>query len=138
MMGSHELADHTADIVLHAHSSDVSDLFAEAAKGLFEVMSDVSDAGGSYRREVRVEADSLENLMHDWLSELLFLHDTEDVLLGGFDVEVDGTALRADVRGEKTDPEKHVLKAEVKAVTYHMLSVRQEEGTWHATVLFDL
>lgn len=137
-MGSHELADHTADIVLHAHSDDISELFAEAAKGLFEVIADAPEPDGSFAAAVRVEADSLENLMHDWLSELLYLHETEDVLLGGFDVKADGTALRADVSGEKLDPEKHVLKAEVKAVTYHMLSVEEKDGRWHATVLFDL
>ncbi len=137
-MGSHELADHTADIVLHAQSPDLSGLFAEAAEGLFEVIADAPEAGDSFSAAVRVEADTLENLMHDWLSELLYLHETEDVLLARFEVKVDGTALRADVSGEKIDPEKHVLKAEVKAITYHMLSVRQEEGRWHATVLFDL
>jgi SHS2 domain-containing protein len=137
-MGSHELVDHTADIALHAEASALPELFAEAAAGLFEIICDVRGTGGSYATSVRVEADSPGHLMHDWLSELLYIHETEDVVLSRFDVKIRENSLEAQVAGEKIDPERHVLKAEVKAVTYHMLSVREENGRWHATVLFDL
>ena len=135
-MGSHELIDHTADVLIDARAPDLSGLFAEAAAALFEVICDPALLGNSYTATVRAEADAVEDLMHDWLGELLFLHETEDVLLRGFDVRLGERTLEALVTGEKIDRSRHTLRTEVKAVTYHMLEVNREEPS--VTVLFDI
>ncbi len=137
-MSSHEPVEHTADIGIHAEADSLPDLFAETAKGFFEIISDIKSVGTSSSFSVRVEADSIGDLMHDWLSELLFLHETEDVLLSRFDVKVHGNVVEAQVAGERIDPGRHILKTQVKAVTYHMLSVREEKEGWAADVLFDV
>jgi SHS2 domain-containing protein len=137
-MSSHEVIDHTADAGIRVEAASLPELFAEAAVGMFEIICDMEGVGTSYEGNVRVEADSPEDLMHDWLAELLFIHETEDVLLSKFTVEHRGNAVDARVIGQKIDPEKHLLKTEIKAVTYHMLTVREEGERWHANVLFDV
>lgn len=132
----YEYIEHTADIGIKAYGESVAESFANAALGMFNVMTDVSKVEPVGEFDVRVESDNLENLLVDWLGELLFLHETQDVLLSEFDVKIDGLSLDAKVRGETIDREKHELKDDVKAITYHMLEVNQEEG--YLKVLLDI
>jgi SHS2 domain-containing protein len=132
----YEFIEHTADIGIKAYGETVDESFANAALGMFNVMTDVSKVEPVGEFDVKVESDNLEDLLVDWLGELLFLHETQDVLLSEFDVKIDGLSLDAKVRGETLDREKHELKDDVKAITYHMLEVNQGEG--YLKVLLDI
>jgi SHS2 domain-containing protein len=132
----YEFIEHTADIGIKAYGRSLNESFANAALAMFEVMTDVSKVEPVGEYEVRVKAENMENLLVDWLGELLFLHETQDVLLSEFDVEIDNLSLDARVRGETLDREKHELKDDVKAITYHMLEVNEEEG--FVKVLLDI
>jgi len=133
---AYELIEHTADVAVKGYGRDLNEMFANAALGMFNVMTDTSavKSVGEYR--VEVESTDLEGLLVDWLTELLYLFDTQDVLLRGFDVSIDGNKLTATVRGEKLDRERHPLKSDVKAATYHMLEINEEEG--YVVVLLDI
>ena len=133
---AYELIEHTADVAVKGYGRDLNEMFANAALGMFNVMTDTSavKSVGEYR--VEVESTDREGLLVDWLTELLYLFDTQDVLLRGFDVSIDGNKLTATVRGEKLDRERHPLKSDVKAATYHMLEINEEEG--YVVVLLDI
>ena len=133
---AYELIEHTADVAVKGYGRDLNEMFANAALGMFNVMTDTSavKSVGEYR--VEVESTDLEGLLVDWLTELLYLFDTQDVLLRGFNVSIDGNKLTATVRGEKLDRERHPLKSDVKAATYHMLEINEEEG--YVVVLLDI
>jgi SHS2 domain-containing protein len=81
----------------------------------------------------------MEQLLVDWLSELLFLHETEQVVFGRFDVtlDVEKKSLSAVVFGEPFDGKKHSIGMQIKAVTYHMLKVKLE-SPFTVQVLFDI
>ena len=132
----YEFIEHTADIGIKAFGNSLHESFANAALAMFEVMTDVSKVEPVGEYEVRVKAENLEDLLVDWLGELLFLHETQDVLLSEFDVEIDDLSLDAKVRGETLDREKHELRDDVKAITYHMLEVNEKEG--FVKVLLDI
>ena len=133
---AYELIEHTADVAVKGYGRDLNEMFANAALGMFNVMTDTSavKSVGEYR--VEVESTDLQGLLVDWLTELLYLFDTQDVLLRGFDVSIDGNKLTATVRGESLDRERHPLKSDVKAATYHMLEINEEEG--YVVVLLDI
>jgi SHS2 domain-containing protein len=77
--------------------------------------------------------------MVDWLSELLYLHDVENLLFKGFEIDsVSEDGLKAIVKGEPFQEGVHVIKTEVKAVTYHQIEVRRENRGWRARVILDL
>ena len=77
--------------------------------------------------------------MVDWLSELLYLHDVENLLFKEFKVvSVGEDGLKAIAKGEPFQEGVHAIKTEVKAVTYHRLEVRKKNGGWRAQVIFDL
>ena len=88
---------------------------------------------------VSVSAVDLEDLLVRWLSELLYLYDTQRLLCCTFHCTLlEPTHLTATVAGESLDPERHPIDTEIKAVTYHQIAVEQVEGRWQARVIFDL
>jgi SHS2 domain-containing protein len=132
----YELIEHTADVAVKAYGKSLNEMFANAALGMFNVMTDTSEVKSVGEYAIEVESADLQGLLVDWLSELLYLFDTQDVLLREFDVAIEGNKLAASVRGEKLDRERHPLKSDVKAATYHMLEIDEKKG--YAVVLLDI
>jgi len=130
-----EEIDHTADVGIRAYGKTASALFESAAVGMFSLIADVARVKPVGEVEIRLAAEDLPRLLVAWLSELLFLHETQHLLFSKFRVRVRGTQLHARAWGEAIDKERHGLKLAIKAVTYHRLSVDLETGV--AEVIFD-
>jgi SHS2 domain-containing protein len=134
-----EVLDHTADIGIIVYGEDLETLFENAGEAFFHLITDMKRVRRRVRRRVEIGKEGLERLMVDWLSELLYLHDVENLLFKEFKIESVGEdGLRATVRGEPFQEGVHVIKTEVKAVTYHQIEVRKENGNWRAQIIFDL
>ncbi|MFC1452412.1 archease [Verrucomicrobiota bacterium] len=134
-----EPMDHTADVGFVVTARGLEELFARAAWAMFSVITDVDTVLQRERVAVSVEADDRVDLMRQWLSDLNYRHLTERRLFSGFDVKsADDHRLSAQVCGEAIDLSRHPLHAEIKAVTFHGLEVRQSKGVWEARVLFDV
>ena len=131
-----ELLEHTADVMVKAYGRDLQECFANAAYALFDQMVDASKVEVEVEVSLSVEGHDLESLLFNFLSEFLYIHDTRHLVLSDFQVRIDGNALRCKARGERIDPDRHGLRSEVKAITYHMLSVDPEEPS--VTVIFDI
>ncbi|MGQ9676982.1 MAG: archease [Chloroflexota bacterium] len=138
-MGAFEYFEHTADVGITAFGSDLKDVFAAAALGLFSLMADLGDLRDKECIEVVVEAEDVESLLVAWLNELLFLFDVEHLLLRSFEISVIGdNGLRAQCWGERFDPERHRLKLGVKAATYHQVRVERIGDGYRAQVVVDV
>jgi SHS2 domain-containing protein len=134
-----EILDHTADIGLIVHGENLKALFENAGEAFFHLITDLRKVRRRIERRINIGGESLDRLMVDWLSELLYLHDVESLLFKRFKVESVGEdGLKAIVKGEPFQEGVHVIKTEVKAVTYHRIEVRQEKGRWRAQIIFDL
>ncbi len=132
----YRLLEHTADAMVEVYGKTLSDRFANAAYAMFDQMTDLTKVVPKGELKVVVKADTREQLLVDYLQELLFVNDTEDLVLSEFDVKTDGSSLEAVVRGEKFDEAKHTKRSVVKGVTYHGLKFDDAKGT--LTVLFDV
>jgi len=135
----YEIIEHTADIGVKAFGKTLSEAFENAAKGMFDIITDKSEVESTGQYEIKLDAPELEQLLVDWLSELLFLNASQNLVFGFFKVEIDEKkkTLKAQVFGEKYDISKHKVGTEIKAVTYHMLEVKNKKP-YHAQVLFDI
>ncbi len=131
----YEEIEHTADVGIRAYGKGASAIFASAAEGMFSLIADLTKVRSTGEVEIRLSADDLPRLLVAWLSELLFLHETQHLLLAKFEVHIRGTSLRAKAWGERIDKRRHELKLALKAVTYHRLSVDVAKGV--AEVIFD-
>jgi len=132
----YEEIDHTADVGIRAHGRTVDELFANAAEGMFSLIAELSTVKPVGEVEVRLEAEDLPTLLLRWLSELLYVHETQRLLFSSSEVHVVGTSLEGRVRGEAIDKKRHELKLAIKAVTRHGLTVDLEKGI--AEVIFDI
>src|SRR3972149_5851420 len=139
MMKRFEILDHTADIGIIVHGENLNALFENAGEAFFHLITDLRKVRRRIERRIDIGGESLDRLMVDWLSELLYLHDAENLLFKGFKVDSVGEdGLKAIVKGEPFQEGVHVIKTEVKAVTYHQIEVRQENGRWRGQIIFDL
>lgn len=138
-MKTYELIDHTADVGVKAYGKSISEAFENAAKGMFDIITDNSEIENIGQYNIELEAPDLEQLLVDWLSDLLFLNSAKNLVFGFFKVELEekNSKLSAKVFGEKFNLSKHKIGAEIKAVTYHMLEVRKKKP-FHVQVLFDI
>jgi len=137
-MKEYELIDHTADVGIRAFGRTLDEAFAHVAKGMFDIMTDNSKIRPVQKVQVSLPAaPSLEQLLVDWLSELVFLNGARNLVFGRFDVKIAGTALTATVYGDEYDVKKYRMGTEVKAVTYHMLEVH-DRPPYRVQVLLDI
>ena len=135
-MARYDRMEHTADALVRVHGKDLSERFSNAAYALFDQITDVKKVRPKGEMKIVLEADSREQLLVDFLQELLFLNDTEDLVFSKFEVKTDGKKLEALVWGEKFDETRHPKRSVVKGATYHKLEFDDEKGT--VTVLFDV
>ena len=131
--------DHTADIGLVIYGTDLKSLFEHAGEGFFHLITDLRKVRPRVEKKISLHGEGLERLMVSWLTELLYYHDVENLLFRKFKVESAGEKeLRAVAFGEHFREGVHVIKTEVKAVTYHQIRVRKEDETWEARMILDL
>ena len=155
---SFEFFDHTADLGIHVRAATPSELFADAAYGLTAALCANPDAiGATTSVEVQIHSETVEDLLYDWLDEILFRFDAEHFLLaqceslhltGDFASAADTEpadcvstttySLTAILRGERFDASKHQIDREVKAITYHQLTVSGQVDQWTAKYVVDL
>jgi SHS2 domain-containing protein len=130
-----EEVEHTADLALKVHGHSLEEIFVNAACGLFSLMADLENLSLSVSREVHLGAPDRESLLVDWLNELLYLHEVEEEIYTRFEIEtLSSTALSAIVWGAKVT----ASKLTVKAATFHDLEIRETEGGYMTTVVFDV
>jgi SHS2 domain-containing protein len=134
-----KVLDHTADIGLIVYGEDLKALFENAGEAFFHLVTNLRKVRSRTERRIEIQGEILERLMVDWLTELLYLHDVENLLFKKFKVESIGKAgLKAMVKGEPFQEGVHAIKTKVKAVTYHRIEVRKGNGGWRAQIIFDL
>ncbi len=133
-----EIVNHTADVGIAAYGANMKQAFANAARGLFSLITELDDIREVLYRDIEVTATDKEGLLVSWLNELIYQFDTENIIFKRFDItELNNTRLRARSYGEKVDSSRHNLKTGVKATTYHLLTVDKEDG-YKVQVIFDI
>lgn len=127
-----EFFDVTADVGLCAYGKTLEEAFENAGLGLFEVMTDTSVIKPLVQKYIEIESEDKEALLYDWLSELIFLHDSEYLVFSSFKIEIsregDNYILKGSAWGETFDRDKHESREDVKAVTYHLMDIKEEDG----------
>ena len=138
MVNDFELLEHTADVGIVAYGASIDMAFANAAKGLFSLITELVDVEEVLYRDIEINAQDQESLLVRWLNELIYLFDTENILFKVFDMQqLTSTYLKGVACGEQVDNARHKLKTGVKAATYHMLKIDEGDG-FKVQVLFDI
>ncbi len=133
----------TADIAFEASGKTLEELFTQAALATTNVMvRDLNKIEEEERREIKIEDDAIDMLLFNFLQEIVYYKDAEQLIFSRYDLKLDerGPALKlsAVVYGEMLDMEKHDLVVDVKAVTLHKFEVKKTDAGWEATVILDI
>lgn len=137
----YEVFEHTADVGIRCRASSLEELFADAGRGLFSVIVANLEAVRpveALRIELTGLSGRLDDLLFDWLAELLYQFDTRRQLFSRFEVRLDNNRLDATAWGEPMDRTRHEMDREVKAITYHGLKVQRQADGWLAEVIVDI
>lgn len=131
-----------ADIGLEVSGSSLGELFRAAAEGMMAIIMGKSAGGASQMvHEMEIQAEDREQLMVDWLSEILYQFDAKGWVPIDFDLSLSlerPFRLKAAVPCRKFDPEIDQAEHEIKAVTYHRLEIKIANGTYRCHLVFDL
>lgn len=135
--------DHTGDIGIHVDAGTLPQLFERAATGMFDVLTDLGTVESVDETTVTVTGRDRDALMVRWLSELNYHHTVHHQLFCDFLVDElqeseDEWGLTATVCGEPTDPSRHTVYTEIKAITFHGLEIHETEDGWAVQVIFDM
>ncbi len=133
-----EQVDISGDVGLKVWGQDLEELFKNAAMGMSELITDVSSVTESENREVHIVADSNDDLLVQWLNELVFLFDTYNYIGKSYSVSIVNKKLKAEISGGTFDPSSSESRLLIKAATYHDLSLSKTNTHWEATVIFDI
>lgn len=131
--------DHTADIRMEVHGTTMEELFSNAARGLTSLL--VSRPSGDADTEITVNLDSgdYEELLVDWLREILFQNEVRDfVLLEPRIVRLSENGIEARLEGRPVQPGEERSDREIKGVTYHGLSIEETDRGYRARIVFDI
>jgi len=135
----YKLIEHTADFGIHVFGASLKELFTNAALALSDCITDVQRLKGSDILEIHVTGDDLPDLMVNWLREILFLWGGKELLVKDADILLFSEhEITAGIKADPFDSDIHLIKNEIKAVTYHEIQVYEGENGWESRVLFDI
>ncbi|MGQ9604160.1 MAG: archease [bacterium] len=135
----YELIEHTADLGIEVTADNLKGIFVNSALALFDLMVGIENIQKVVKRELGVSGRDQTELLVAWLNELLYVYSVEKLVFAGFeDVELRPDSIEVIAYGELFDPEKHEVHIEVKAATYHGLSLSKVDGLWKARIIFDI
>lgn len=140
-MSNYTLFDHTADIGVEVTGRTRKALFVNAAGALFDVMieSKTGEVAKKQQKKIAVDGTDVADLLINFLRELLYLFNGEKFITGGCEIiKFTNQELQARLTGESFDSKKHLIKTEIKAVTYSGLTVEKEKAGWRARIIFDV
>ena len=127
-MKNYEYFEVTADIGFKAYGENLNEAFENASIAMFNIITDTSNVTPSKEIEFEISSEDEVSLLYDYLEELLFHHEVDFMLFSQFHVQIDENLfLRAKIKGEEIDWDKHERKTEIKAITFHKMDVKKTD-----------
>ena len=131
--------DHTADLGVEVFGKDEKELFSNAAFAIFDLIVDLRNVTSREVHRFVIDGADREDLLVNYLREILYMWGGQGLLLKDFSIsEISSQHLVGEARGEPFDPDKHSIKMEIKAVTYHQVEVKETKERWKARVILDV
>lgn len=138
-MSPYRILDHTADLRIEVTGKGIEGLFVSSAEALTDLLVDIDSIDTKYNIEVSADGDDRGELLVDFIRELLFLFSVKGKIFSKFDImKLSDKKITAHCFGEDFDPNRHELKIEIKAITYHGLEITKSENDFRVSIIFDV
>ena len=117
----------TADMAFEAFGKNLSELFENCAFAFNAIMLEIKGIKPAAKKKIRIESEDLKALLFDFLSELIFLKDTNGLIFSKYKIAVSEKngryILQGEIFGEKWDRKKHDIWMDIKAMTYSEMEI---------------
>ena len=131
------IEDLTSDVMFEAYGKNLKELFENSALALFSIMCKVDNVKNEKIKIISVKGSDVEDLMINWLQELIGLVDIDEMFFSKFKIEkITETNLKAKIYGDEIRPE--VGEVVVKAVTYYGFNFEKTEKGYKVKVSLDV
>lgn len=135
----YRLTTRQSELAVKVLGNSQVNLFANSAFALFDVMTEVEKIDIKERMPLEVEGTDRDDLLVNWMRELLYLYQGSGYLLREFHIrEAKDTIVKAEVCGEKIDPDRHEIKREIVGVAYHQSRMQKTGDQWTAQLIFEI
>jgi len=139
MKKTYHLIDHTADFGIQVFGTDSRELFTNAALALFDVITEMDELNGDDSCDITASGEDWSDLMINWLREILYLWNGREMLVKSVQVlSLSEHNISARIYFDAYLPDRHTIKTEIKAVTYHQIQVKRSPSGWKAQIIFDI
>lgn len=130
-----EYLEHIADARFRAYGESLGEAFENAALAMLNVMVDTSSVNNRSSVNIELSSPDLDSLLFDWLSEILFVFEVDEMVFGRIKVNElnvgdEECSMSATLYGEAMDLSVHVFDTEVKAATYNEMKIEKTECGW--------
>ncbi|MEE9441757.1 MAG: archease [candidate division Zixibacteria bacterium] len=130
------------DIGIDISGDSLEELYIAGAEGMFNIILENPGWQKEMAREIELSSGTADELLIDWLSELLYSFDAEGLIATDFELSIaektEELCLSAKVHFRKFDSNIDVAKNEIKAVTYYRVNIKREGNIYSTPVIFDL
>ena len=131
-----------ADIAFECYGKDLNELFENSALAIFEETTDLKKVEEKQKKKIKLKADNVESLLYDFLSEILYIKDTDSFLFKKSKIKINEKnkkySLEAELSGEEINRKKHDLRNDIKAITLHMFKVEKTKKRYRSTIVVDV
>lgn len=129
---------HTADAKFVAYGKDIDEVFANSALAMFNILGDTSKVKVAKKIEINLKGKNYESLLYDFLEELIFLLETENLFLASIkNLKISKDFVLSCV-AEGDDLNNYELKSDIKAVTYSDMKISKTNKGYKIVVVVDI
>ena len=128
-----------ADLLVEGRGKTMGEAFANVALAMYNAITPLEGINERETFTVEVEGSDYESLLFSFLAELLYRVDVDGLIAKRIKIEIISTDFKLSARcvGERFSATTHEAGASVKAVTYHMMRIEEENGVWTVRTVFD-
>ncbi len=127
-----------ADICFEAYGKTLNEVFENSAYAFFDITADPKTIQTKITKEITLKNTDEQNLLYDFLSELVFLKDSEQLIFKEVKVSISKNQLKAVLKGDRINPEKQELRNDIKAITMHLFTLEKTKTGYLARVVVDI
>ncbi len=127
-----------ADIAFEAYGKSLNEVFENSAYAFFDMTCNPKTIKNKIKKNINVKADNEKDLLYNFLSELVYIKDSKQLIFSKVKVLIKKNELKATLFGDKINYEKQELRNDVKAVTMHLFNIVKTKSGYKATIVVDV
>jgi len=127
-----------ADIAFEAYGKTLNEVFENSAYAFFDMTCNPKTIKQKIKKIIKLKDKDEKNLLYNFLSELIFLKDSKQLIFSKVKVLINKKNLKATLYGDKINYEKQELRNDIKAITMHLFNILKTKSGYKATVVVDV